>query len=72
MPKPKYWRNSRDQINIKNYLGGTRQGGLFGWFMRQEGTIYGFKKVIWSENNSELAKVIKLSIDNELTGLHYK
>ena len=46
--------------------------GLFGWFMRQEGTIYGFKKVIWSGVTTlELAKVIKLSIDNELTGLYH-
>ena len=42
------------------------------WFMRQEGTIYGFKKVIWSGVTTlELAKVIKLSIDNELTGLYH-
>ena len=46
--------------------------GLFGWFMRQEGTISGFKKVIWSGVTTlELAKVIKLSIDNELTGLYH-
>ena len=46
--------------------------GLFGWFMRQEGTISGFDKVIWSGVTTlELAKVIKLSIDNELTGLYH-
>lgn len=46
--------------------------GLFGWFMRQEGTISGFKKVIWSGVTTlELAKVIKLSIDNELAGLYH-
>ena len=46
--------------------------GLFGWFMRQEGTIFGFKKVIWSGVTTlELAKIIKLSIDNKLTGLHH-
>ena len=44
--------------------------GLFGWFMRQEGIISGFEKVIWSGVTTlELAKIIKLSIDNELTGL---
>ena len=46
--------------------------GLFGWFMRQEGIISGFEKVIWSGVTTlELAKIIKLSIDNELTGLHH-
>jgi dTDP-4-dehydrorhamnose reductase len=46
--------------------------GLFGWFMRQEGTIFGFEKVIWSGVTTlELAKIIKLSIDNKLTGLHH-
>ena len=46
--------------------------GLFGWFMRQEGTIFGFEKVIWSGVTTlELAKIIKLSIDNKLTGLYH-
>jgi dTDP-4-dehydrorhamnose reductase len=46
--------------------------GLFGWFMRQEDTISGFEKVIWSGVTTfELAKIVKLSIDNELTGLHH-
>jgi dTDP-4-dehydrorhamnose reductase len=46
--------------------------GLFGWFMGQEGIISGFEKAIWSGVTTlELAKVIKLSIENELTGLYH-
>ncbi len=46
--------------------------GLFHWFMMQEGTIKGFTKAIWSGVTTiELAKVIKLVIENDITGLYH-
>lgn len=50
-----------------------KQGeGLFHWFMTQEGIVQGYKNVIWSGVTTfELAKIIKWSIDNKLTGLHH-
>jgi dTDP-4-dehydrorhamnose reductase len=44
--------------------------GLFHWFMNQQGDISGFTKAIWSGVTTiELAKAIKQSIDNGITGL---
>ena len=46
--------------------------GLFHWFMNQSGSITGYTKSIWSGVTSlELAKIIKWSIDNNLTGLYH-
>ena len=46
--------------------------GLFHWFMNQSGSISGYTKSIWSGVTSlELAKIIKWSIDNNLTGLYH-
>lgn len=45
--------------------------GLFNWFMKQEGSINGYSKVIWSGVTTlQLAKVFEYSINNNLTGLH--
>ena len=45
---------------------------LFHWFMNQSGIIKGFTKSIWSGVTSvELAKAVKWSIDNEITGLYH-
>ncbi len=45
---------------------------LFHWFMMQEGTINGFTKAIWSGVSTlELAKVVKLAIENDITGLYH-
>jgi dTDP-4-dehydrorhamnose reductase len=50
----------------------TNGEGLFHWFMNQEGTINGFTKAIWSGVTTlELAKAIKWSIENEITGLYH-
>ena len=46
--------------------------GLFHWFMNQQGVISGFTKSIWSGVTTiELAKAVKWSIDNSITGLYH-
>jgi dTDP-4-dehydrorhamnose reductase len=46
--------------------------GLFHWFMNQQGEISGYTKAIWSGVTSlELAKAVKWSIDNNITGLYH-
>jgi dTDP-4-dehydrorhamnose reductase len=45
---------------------------LFHWFMNQQGDISGFTKAIWSGITTiELAKAVKWSIDNDITGLYH-
>jgi dTDP-4-dehydrorhamnose reductase len=45
---------------------------LFHWFMGQSDSIDGFTKVIWSGVTSlELARALKWSIDNSITGLYH-
>ena len=45
---------------------------LFHWFMNQQGDISGFTKVIWSGITTiELAKAVKWSIDNDISGLYH-
>ena len=45
---------------------------LFNWFMRQNGTINGYTKRIWSGISTlELSKGVKWSIDNNITGLYH-
>jgi len=45
---------------------------LFHWFMNQQGDISGFTKAIWSGvTTMELAKAVKWSIDNDITGLYH-
>ena len=46
--------------------------GLFHWFMKQTGTINGFNNSVWSGVTTvELAKAIKWSIDENITGLYH-
>lgn len=46
--------------------------GLFNWFMKSKGKIYGYKKAIWSGISTiELAKSVVSSISQELTGLYH-
>ena len=46
--------------------------GLFHWFMNQSSNISGYTKAIWSGVTTlELAKFIKWSIDNDITGLYH-
>ena len=45
---------------------------LFNWFMNQTNSIKGYTKAIWSGVTTiELAKAVKWSIDNEITGLYH-
>ena len=45
---------------------------LFHWFMNQTNSIKGYTKAIWSGVTTiELAKAVKWSIDNEITGLYH-
>ena len=45
---------------------------LFHWFMNQQGDISGFTKATWSGVTTiELAKAVKWSIDNNVTGLYH-
>ena len=45
---------------------------LFHWFMSQSGDISGYTKAIWSGvTTTELAKAVKWSIDNNITGLYH-
>lgn len=46
--------------------------GLFNWFMRENGEVKGFEKVIWSGVTTlELAKVIEKSFEMDITGLYH-
>lgn len=46
--------------------------GLFNWFCKQKGEIFGYKNVIWNGITTvELAKAIKEAIDQNLTGLYH-
>jgi len=45
---------------------------LFHWFMNQSNGVSGFTKAIWSGVTTiELAKAVKWSIDNNITGLYH-
>lgn len=45
---------------------------LFHWFMNQSNSVSGFTKAIWSGVTTiELAKAVKWSIDNNITGLYH-
>ena len=46
--------------------------GLFHWFMNQSADISGYTKTMWSGVTTiELAKAVKWSIDNNITGLYH-
>jgi dTDP-4-dehydrorhamnose reductase len=46
--------------------------GLFHWFMSQQDDITGFTRAIWSGATTlELARAIKWSIENDITGLYH-
>lgn len=46
--------------------------GLFQWFMNQEKEVEGYSRVIWTGVTTiELAKQIKVAIENHLTGLQH-
>ena len=45
---------------------------LFHWFMNQSNSVFGYTKAIWSGVTTiELAKAVKWSIDNHITGLYH-
>ena len=46
--------------------------GLFEWFIKQNGIINGYSKVIWTGVTTiELAKAMEKAIENNLNGLHH-
>ncbi|TCT25019.1 dTDP-4-dehydrorhamnose reductase [Melghiribacillus thermohalophilus] len=46
--------------------------GLFQWFMKQRGEIFGYKQVFWNGVTTlELAKAINQMINNNITGLYH-
>lgn len=46
--------------------------GLFNWFMKQKGTVNGYKKAIWSGVTTlTMAKAIEKAMNNGLTGLYH-
>jgi len=46
--------------------------GLFNWFMKQQGTINGYKKAIWNGVTTiELVRAIDAAIQQNLTGLYH-
>jgi len=45
---------------------------LFHWFMNQSNSVFGYTKAIWSGVTTlELAKAVRWSIDNNITGLYH-
>lgn len=45
--------------------------GLFNWFMKQQGTINGFNKAVWTGVTTlTLAKAIEKALDQNLTGIY--
>ena len=47
-------------------------GQLFNWFMNQSSSINGYSTAFWSGVTTiELAKAVKWTIDNEITGLYH-
>lgn len=45
--------------------------GLFNWFMKQKGEIYGFTKAIWTGVTTiTLAKAMEKALEEDLTGLY--
>lgn len=65
-----------DHLTIRTSVVGPElkyhDGELFNWFMRQTTDISGFTQAIWSGVTSiELAKAVKWSIDNGITGLYH-
>ena len=66
--------NSKD-LTFRNSIVGPdmhEEGiGLFNWFMKQEGTINGYRGVIWTGVTTlTLAKAMKAAIECNLTGLY--
>jgi dTDP-4-dehydrorhamnose reductase len=46
--------------------------GLFNWFMKQNGQIYGYKNVLWSGVTTlTLAKAILVAVNKDLTGVYH-
>jgi len=46
--------------------------GLFNWFYKQKGDIFGYKNVVWNGITTiELAKAIEAAIKQNLTGLYH-
>lgn len=67
--------NSKDLTFRMSIIGPDRNPkgiGLFNWFMKQEGKINGYSKVIWNGITTiALAQAINQAIKNSLTGLYH-
>lgn len=68
--------DDKKNLTLRNSIIGpdlTLEGiGLFNWFMKQTGTIDGYKYAIWNGVTTlTLAKAIKYAIDCNLTGLYH-
>lgn len=66
--------NSKD-LTFRNSIIGpdmnTEGIGLFNWFMKQEGQIYGFTKAIWTGVTTiTLARAMDKALEENLTGLY--
>ena len=66
---------SKNHLTIRTSIIGPELkligGELFDWFMRQQGSIDGYTKSIWSGTTTyELAKMIDFSIRNRISGLY--
>ena len=67
---------SNNHVTIRTSVIGpeidTKGGELFNWFMNQKEGIKGYTKSIWSGITTiELAKCLKIIIDNKITGLYH-
>lgn len=67
-------QNDKDLTFRNSIIGPDRNKngiGLFNWFMKQEGTINGFTKVIWTGVTTlTLAKAMDKALEENLTGLY--
>lgn len=67
--------NNKKDLTFRNSIIGPDLNvegiGLFNWFMKQEGQIYGFVKAIWTGVTTiTLAKAIDKAIEENLSGLY--
>lgn len=65
-------RNVTLRTSIVGYDNNPNGIGLFQWFMKQQGEVQGYRRVMWTGVTTiELAKQIKVAIENHLTGLQH-
>lgn len=67
--------HNRNSLTFRNSIIGPDMNeagiGLFNWFMKQQGTIYGYERAIWTGVTTlTLAKAMEAAIQEQLTGLY--